>query len=196
MLVRGLRKTYDRVEVVGGIDLRIDHGEIFAFLGPNGAGKTTVIEILEGFRQRSGGEVSVLGSIRSTRLARGVSVSGLCCRSRPRPRPDGPGVAEALRRLLREPMEADTVLALVGLGAQGAVIATKLSGGQRRRLDFGLALIGDPDLIFLDEPTTGFDPAARRAAWDAISRLDRWARRSFSPPTTWKRQRHWQTASR
>ncbi len=172
VLVRGLRKTYDRVEVVGGIDLRIDHGEIFAFLGPNGAGKTTVVEILEGFRQRSGGEVSVLGvdpehATRAWRDRLGIVLQ----ESAPDP---GLTVKESLRLYAgyyAQPMEADTVLALVGLEAQGAVIATKLSGGQRRRLDFGLALIGDPDLIFLDEPTTGFDPAARRAAWDAISRL-------------------------
>jgi ABC-2 type transport system ATP-binding protein len=172
VLVRGLRKTYNGVEAVGGIDLRIDHGEIFAFLGPNGAGKTTVVEILEGFRQRSEGEVSVLGvePERATRAWRdrlGIVLQ----ESAPDP---GLTVNECLglyAGYYAQPLDADAVLALVGLEAQRTLLATKLSGGQRRRLDFGLALIGNPDLIFLDEPTTGFDPAARRAAWGAISRL-------------------------
>ena len=172
VLVRGLRKTYNGVEAVAGIDLRVGRGEIFAFLGPNGAGKTTVVEMLMGFRQRTEGQVSVLGidpehAPRSWRDRLGIGLQ----ESAPDP---GLTVKESLglyAGYYAEPMDADAVLALVGLEAQGAVIATKLSGGQRRRLDFGLALIGDPDLIFLDEPTTGFDPAARRAAWDVICSL-------------------------
>ncbi|MFL5864868.1 MAG: ABC transporter ATP-binding protein [Solirubrobacteraceae bacterium] len=172
VLARGLRKTYNGVEAVRGIDLHIGRGEIFAFLGPNGAGKTTAVEILEGFRQRTEGEVSVLGidpehGTRAWRDRLGIVLQ----ESAPDP---GLTVKESLglyAGYYAQPMDADAVLALVGLEAQGAVIATKLSGGQRRRLDFGLALIGDPDLIFLDEPTTGFDPAARRAAWDVITGL-------------------------
>jgi ABC-2 type transport system ATP-binding protein len=172
VLVRGLRKSYNGVEAVAGIDLHIAQGEIFAFLGPNGAGKTTAVEVLEGFRQRTEGEVSVLGidpehATRAWRDRLGIVLQ----ESAPDP---GLTVKESLglyAGYYAQPMDADAVLALVGLEAQGAVIATKLSGGQRRRLDFGLALIGDPDLIFLDEPTTGFDPAARRAAWDVISSL-------------------------
>ena len=172
VLARGLRKTYNGVEAVRGIDLHIGRGEIFAFLGPNGAGKTTAVEILEGFRQRTEGEVSVLGidpehATRAWRDRLGIVLQ----ESAPDP---GLTVMESLglyAGYYAQPMDADAVLALVGLEAEGAVIATKLSGGQRRRLDFGLALIGDPDLIFLDEPTTGFDPAARRAAWDVITGL-------------------------
>lgn len=172
VLARGLRKTYNGVEAVRGIDLHIGRGEIFAFLGPNGAGKTTAVEILEGFRQRTEGEVSVLGidpehGTRAWRDRLGIVLQ----ESAPDP---GLTVKESLglyAGYYAQPMDADAVLALVGLEAQGAVIATKLSGGQRRRLDFGLALIGDPDLIFLDEPTTGFDPAARRTAWDVITGL-------------------------
>jgi ABC-2 type transport system ATP-binding protein len=172
VLVQGLRKTFGEVEAVARIDLRIGRGEIFAFLGPNGAGKTTAVEILEGFRQRTEGEVSVLGcdpenANRAWRDRLGIVLQ----ESAPDP---GLTVNESLglyAGYYAQPMDADAVLALVGLEAQGAVIATKLSGGQRRRLDFGLALIGDPDLIFLDEPTTGFDPAARRAAWDVINSL-------------------------
>ena len=172
VLVRGLRKTYNGLEAVGGIDLRIGHGEIFAFLGPNGAGKTTAVEILEGFRQRSDGEVSVLGvdphqGSRAWRARLGIVLQ----ESAPDP---GLTVNESVRLYAgyySQPLDTDAVLALVGLEAERSLIATKLSGGQRRRLDFGLALIGDPDLIFLDEPTTGFDPGARRATWDLIGGL-------------------------
>jgi ABC-2 type transport system ATP-binding protein len=172
VLVRGLRETYREVEAVAGIDLRIGRGEIFAFLGPNGAGKTTAVEILEGFRKRTEGEVSVLGS--DPEHATGAWRDRLAIVLQESVPDPGLTVNESLGRYAgyyAQPMDADAVLALVGLEAQGAAIATNLSGGQRRRLDFGLALIGDPDLVFLDEPTTGFDPAARRAAWDVINRL-------------------------
>jgi ABC-2 type transport system ATP-binding protein len=172
VLVQGLRKTYSEVEAVAGIDLRIERGEIFAFLGPNGAGKTTAVEILEGFRKRTEGEVSVLGCDPEHATGAWRDRLGIVLQeSVPDP---GLTVNESLglyAGYYAQPMDADAVLSLVGLEAHGAVIATKLSGGQRRRLDFGLALIGDPDLIFLDEPTTGFDPAARRAAWDVINSL-------------------------
>jgi ABC-2 type transport system ATP-binding protein len=170
--VRGLRMSYGGAEAVAGIDLEVYPGEVFAFLGPNGAGKTTTVEILEGYRRRTAGDVSVLGldpiGARGDWRARiGVVLQESApeaeltveeCVSRyagyyPKPRP----VAETL--------------ALVGLADRPALRCRRLSGGQRRRLDMALALIGDPELVFLDEPTTGFDPAARRSAWDVIAGL-------------------------
>jgi ABC-2 type transport system ATP-binding protein len=170
--VRGLVKRYNSHQAVAGIDLEVQRGEIFAFLGPNGAGKTTTVEILEGFRQRTGGEVSVLGQ--DPAAAGGAwrdRVGVVLQESEPEP---GLSVRESLALyagFYRAPRDIDETIALVGLTAKAGALGTRLSGGQRRRLDFALALIGDPELIFLDEPTTGFDPSARRAAWEVIAGL-------------------------
>jgi ABC-2 type transport system ATP-binding protein len=170
--VQGLVKHYGPNEAVGGIDLDVRKGEIFAFLGPNGAGKTTTIEILEGFRHRTDGEVSVLGV--DPAQAGGTwrdRVGVVLQESEPEP---GLTVRECLQMyagFYRAPRDIDETIALVGLQEKADTLGTQLSGGQRRRLDVALALIGDPDLIFLDEPTTGFDPSARRAAWEVIAGL-------------------------
>jgi ABC-2 type transport system ATP-binding protein len=170
--VRGLHKRYGAHEAVGGIDLEVRRGEIFAFLGPNGAGKTTTVEILEGFRQASGGSIEVLGqdpwqAPGSWRARLGIVLQesgaepGLTVRE----------CVALYAGYYPAPRNVDETIALVGLGAQSAERASSLSGGQRRRLDVALALIGDPELIFLDEPTTGFDPSARRAAWEVVAGL-------------------------
>jgi ABC-2 type transport system ATP-binding protein len=170
--VRGLVKRYNSHQAVAGIDLEVRRGETFAFLGPNGAGKTTTVEILEGFRRRTAGEVSVLGQ--DPAAAGGTwrdRVGVVLQESEPEP---GLSVRECLAMyagFYRAPRDIDETIALVGLTAKAGALGTRLSGGQRRRLDFALALIGDPELIFLDEPTTGFDPAARRAAWEVIAGL-------------------------
>jgi ABC-2 type transport system ATP-binding protein len=170
--VRGLVKRYGDYEAVRGIDISVARGEVFGLLGPNGAGKTTTVEILEGYRRRSGGEVAVLGedpARRSLRLRRRIGIvlqsGGIYGHITPR---------EALRHWARfypRPRDVEEVLALAGLREAAGVRARKLSGGQLRRLDFALALIGDPELIFLDEPTTGFDPQARRTAWETVRSL-------------------------
>ena len=170
--IRGLRKAYGDVEAVRGIDLEVREGEVFAFLGPNGAGKTTTVEILEGYRRRSAGEVSVLGEDparagRSWRERIGIVLQG----GRLEPYLT---VAESLRLFAgyyRAPRPVEDVLEAIGLAGQADVRAGRLSGGQQRRLDVGMALVGDPDLLFLDEPTTGFDPGARRQAWEVIAAL-------------------------
>jgi ABC-2 type transport system ATP-binding protein len=170
--VRRLAKRYGSHEAVRGIDLDVRRGEIFAFLGPNGAGKTTTVEILEGFRQRSDGEVTVLGA--DPAQAGGAwrdRVGVVLQESEPEP---GLSVRECLRLyagFYHAPRDIDETIALVGLTERAGTLGARLSGGQRRRLDFALALIGDPELIFLDEPTTGFDPSARRAAWEVIAGL-------------------------
>ena len=170
--VSGLRKAYGNVEAVRGVDFEIQEGEVFGLLGPNGAGKTTTVEILEGYRKRDAGEVRVLGSD---------------------PERPGPDFRERIGVVLQQsqlwpnltvrethaifagyycaPRDVDEVIALVGLQQKANARVKSLSGGQKRRLDLGLALIGDPELIFLDEPTTGFDPGARRNAWDTIRNL-------------------------
>jgi len=170
--VRGLRKRYGDFEAVRGIDLEVMRGEIFAFLGPNGAGKTTTVEILEGFRDRTDGEVLVLGAD----PARGDGswrdrIGVVLQESQPEP---GLTVRECLELYAgyyRAPRGVAETIAAVGLSEKTDTLAERLSGGQRRRLDVALALIGDPELIFLDEPTTGFDPSARRTAWQLVAGL-------------------------
>ena len=170
--VQGLVKRYGRHEAVRGIDLAVRRGEIFAFLGPNGAGKTTTVEILEGFRDRTDGDVTVLGvdpaAADSTWRDR---VGVVLQESEPEP---GLSVRECLQLYAgyyRAPRDVNDTIALVGLSEKADSFASQLSGGQRRRLDVALALVGDPEIVFLDEPTTGFDPSARRAAWDVIAGL-------------------------
>ena len=170
--VRGLVKRYGSHEAVAGIDLEVRRGEIFAFLGPNGAGKTTTVEILEGFLQRTAGQVSVLGQDPAAAGGAWRDRVGVVLQE-PQPEP-GLSVRECLAMyagFYRAPRDIDETIALVGLAGKAGVLGTGLSGGQRRRLDFALALIGDPELIFLDEPTTGFDPSARRAAWEVVAGL-------------------------
>ena len=170
--VRALVKHYGAHQAVQGIDLDVRRGEVFAFLGPNGAGKTTTVEILEGFRSRTSGEVSVLGTDPAAAGGAWRDRLGVVLQeSEPEP---GLTVRECLALyagFYRAPRDIGETMELVGLSGRAGTQATRLSGGQRRRLDFALALIGDPELIFLDEPTTGFDPSARRAAWDVIAGL-------------------------
>jgi ABC-2 type transport system ATP-binding protein len=170
--VRGLHKSYGDLEAVRGVDFDIHEGEVFGLLGPNGAGKTTTVEILEGYRRRTAGEVTVLGHD---------------------PQDPGPEFRQRIGVVLQQselwpnlsvrethrvfagyyahPRDIDEVIELVGLSEKSDARVKTLSGGQKRRLDLGVALVGDPDLVFLDEPTTGFDPAARRAAWEMIRSL-------------------------
>ncbi len=170
--VAGLHMRYGPYEAVRGIDLHITRGEVFAFLGPNGAGKTTTAEILEGYRRRSGGQVTVLGEDPEHADASWRARIGVVLQET---EPERDLTAEECLQLYAgyypAPRDVHQTLALVGLAEQANVTATRLSGGQRRRLDVALALIGDPELLFLDEPTTGFDPSARRAAWDMVSGL-------------------------
>jgi len=170
--VDGLRKSYGPIEAVKGISFEVAEGEVFALLGPNGAGKTTTVEILEGYRRRDAGTVSVLGmdpESGGTRLRERIGIVLQEC-----------GFEELLT--VREILDrqagyypaarpVEEVIDLIGLGDKTEARVRSLSGGQRRRLDLALALVGSPDLIFLDEPTTGFDPAARRNAWDLVKRL-------------------------
>jgi ABC-2 type transport system ATP-binding protein len=170
--VTDLRKTYEQREVLHGLSFTVETGEVFALLGPNGAGKTTTVEILEGYRRRDSGEVRVLGEdpsragrafkarigivLQSSAVYHLLTVNeivALFAGYYPRPRP------------------AAEVIELVGLSEQREARVRTLSGGQLRRLDLALALVGDPELVFLDEPTTGFDPAARRQAWETIRDL-------------------------
>jgi len=170
--VRGLRKVYGDVAAVDGIDLTVEEGEVVALLGPNGAGKTTTVEVLEGYRPRNGGSVTVLGhdpgsGARDFREHIGVVLQEA-------------GFEDSFtpRELLRlhagyypHPRPVDEVIALTGLEEKADARVRTLSGGQRRRLDLALGIIGDPDVLFLDEPTTGFDPSARRRAWELVESL-------------------------
>jgi ABC-2 type transport system ATP-binding protein len=170
--VHDLRKRYDDLEAVCGIDFAVEEGEVVALLGPNGAGKTTTIEILEGFRQRSSGEVRVLGvdpadggSDFRQRLGIVLQSCGID------PYLTVSEVIQMHRDYYRRQRDVDEVIALVGLTDKRDTRVKLLSGGQQRRLDVALGLVGDPDLVFLDEPTTGFDPSARRQAWEIVRSL-------------------------
>jgi ABC-2 type transport system ATP-binding protein len=170
--VSGLRKSYDGLNAVAGIDLTVRAGEVFAFLGPNGAGKTTTVEILEGYRHRTAGEVSVLGvdpakAGRDWRARIGVVLQ----ESEPEAELTVDECLSLYAGYYPRPRAVAETLELVGLADRRNARCGRLSGGQRRRLDVALALIGDPELIFLDEPTTGFDPAARQSAWRVIGGL-------------------------
>ncbi len=170
--VRGLRMSYGGVDAVGGIDLTVHEGEVFAFLGPNGAGKTTTVEILEGFRHRSAGEVTVLGEDPARAGGEWRARIGVVLQeSEPEPELSVEECVSLYAGYYPRSRPIGETLELVGLADRPGVRCSQLSGGQRRRLDVALALIGDPELLFLDEPTTGFDPSARRAAWDVISGL-------------------------
>ncbi len=169
---RALRKSYGDREVVRGVDLEVQAGEIFAFLGPNGAGKTTTVEMLEGYRSRDTGEVAVLGEDPASAGREWRSRIGVVLQTCTMP--GELTVCELLGLYASYYPHANSVeetLELVGLAEQRQVRAQRLSGGQQRRLDVGLALIGDPELVFLDEPTTGFDPSARHHAWEVIANL-------------------------
>jgi ABC-2 type transport system ATP-binding protein len=170
--VRGLRKRYGGVEAVRGVDLRVGRGQIVAVLGPNGAGKTTLLEILEGHRRRDSGEVAVLGfdpesSPRELRERIGIVPQETAVEPVLTVRETVALYAAAYSH----PRPVEEVIGLVGLDGEGDARVSSLSGGQQRRLDLAIGIAGDPELLFLDEPTTGFDPSARRRSWELIHSL-------------------------
>ena len=172
IVAHDLRKSYNGVEALRGIDFEVAEGEVFGLLGPNGAGKTTTVEILEGYRKRNGGEARVLGhdpgdSPRALRERIGVVLQ----HSEMSPNLTVRETHAMFAGYYGRPRDVDEVVELVGLSDKRDARVKTLSGGQKRRLDLGVALVGDPDLVFLDEPTTGFDPAARRSAWELILSL-------------------------
>jgi ABC-2 type transport system ATP-binding protein len=170
--VRDVRKSYGALEAVRGVSFDVERGEVFGLLGPNGAGKTTTVEILEGYRKRDGGSVEVLGVDPARAGSKWRQRIGVVLQSSAMY--ETLTVAESLRLFggyYSTPRPVDEVVDLVGLREQRDQVVRRLSGGQRRRLDLGLALVGDPELIFLDEPTTGFDPHARRQAWETLRSL-------------------------
>jgi ABC-2 type transport system ATP-binding protein len=170
--VRGLRKSYGALEAVRGVDFEVAAGEVFGLLGPNGAGKTTTVEILEGYRARDGGSVEVLGVDPADAGGEWRERIGVVLQSSAMY--ETLTVSEMLRLFAgyyRQSRPVDEVVELAGLKDKRDERVRRLSGGQRRRLDLALALVGDPELIFLDEPTTGFDPRARRQAWETIRSL-------------------------
>ena len=172
VVVRGLTKSYGGVRAIAGIDFHIARGEVFALLGPNGAGKTTTVEILEGFRQRDGGQVSVLGYDPGHLQTKLRDLLGIVLQSSAvDPYLTVEEMIAMFAHFYPHPRPVGEVIELVGLSDKRTSRVVKLSGGQQRRLDVGIALAGDPDLLFLDEPTTGFDPSARREAWEVVKNL-------------------------
>jgi ABC-2 type transport system ATP-binding protein len=172
IVVSGLVKSYGQTHAVAGLDLAVGVGEIFALLGPNGAGKTTTVEILEGFRRRDAGEVTVLGVDPGRHRSRLKERMGIVLQSNGSDR--YLTVMETLQMyasFYRHPRPPHEVIDLVGLGDKRTERVLRLSGGQQRRLDMAIALVGDPELLFLDEPTTGFDPSARHEAWEVVKNL-------------------------
>src|SRR3954466_6086152 len=172
ILATGVRKAYGAVRALDGVDLAVQRGELLALLGPNGAGKTSLLEILEGHRRADAGEISVLGHDPALRERALRERTGIVLQEEGLdPNLNVREAVELYGAAYPAPRPAGEVLELVGLADRAGARAASLSGGQRRRLDLALGIAGDPELIFLDEPTTGFDPAARRRSWELIAHL-------------------------